>query len=120
MGIILIKKGFRNLEYPGQDKGIGRHTLPPCTAKRRMTTTNLKTKNNQNCQKIKLYGSLTNKELKKKHSLRPIEGRRWADRAERTHWKGGSSWRTRASEVAAGRADEVAACSLSSSAFTCR
>ena len=27
-----------------------------------------KTKNNQNCQKIKLYGSLTTKEFKKKHS----------------------------------------------------
>ena len=32
-------------------------------------TTNLKTKNNQNCQKIKLYGSPTTKELKKKHSF---------------------------------------------------
>ena len=35
---------------------------------KRRTTTNLKTKNNQNCQKIKLYGSLTTKELKKKLS----------------------------------------------------
>ena len=40
-------------------------------------TTNLKTKNNQNCQKIKLYGSLTTKELKKKHPDRQ-EGRRQA------------------------------------------
>ena len=32
--------------------------MPPCTTKRR-TTTNLKTKNNQNCQKIRLYGSPT-------------------------------------------------------------
>ena len=47
--------------------------MPPCTTKRR-TTTNLKTKNNQNCQKIKLYGSLTTKELKKKHSFRPVGG----------------------------------------------
>ena len=47
--------------------------MPPHTTKRR-TTTNLKTKNNQNCQKIKLYGSLTNKELKKKHSSRPVGG----------------------------------------------
>ena len=38
--------------------------MPPCTTKRR-TTTNLKAKNNQNCQKIKLYGSPTTKELKK-------------------------------------------------------
>ena len=50
-----------------QDGGIGRYTLPPRTTKRRKTT-NLKTKNNQNCQKIELYGSLTTKELKKKHS----------------------------------------------------
>ena len=51
----------------------GRYTLPPHTTKRR-TTTNLKTKNNQNGQKIKLYGSLTNKELKKKYSSRPPGG----------------------------------------------
>ena len=31
-------------------------------------------KNNQNCQKIKLYGSLTTKELKKKHSSRVAGG----------------------------------------------
>ena len=46
--------------------------MPPCTTKRR-TTTNLKMKNNQNCQKIKLYGNPTSKELKKKHSCR-LEG----------------------------------------------
>ena len=33
-------------ETPGQDGGIGRHTAPPRTTKRRATT-NLKTKNNQ-------------------------------------------------------------------------
>ena len=47
----------------GQDGGIGRHSVPPHTTKRRITT-NLKTKDNQNWQKIKLYGSLTTKELK--------------------------------------------------------
>ena len=47
---------------------VGRYTFPPCTTKRRIT--NLKTKSNQNCQKIKLYGSPTTKELKKKHSSR--------------------------------------------------
>ena len=45
---------------------MGRYTLPPRTTKRR--TTNLKTKDNQNCQKIELYGNPTTKELKKKHS----------------------------------------------------
>ena len=32
-----------------QDGGVGRHTAPPHTTKRR-TATNLNTKNNQNCQ----------------------------------------------------------------------
>ena len=53
------------------------------TIKRR-TTTNLKTKNNKNCQKIKLYGNPTTKELKKKHSPRPVGGVEtgsWAERA---------------------------------------
>ena len=56
----------------GQDGVIGRHTLPPCTTKTR-TTTNLKTKNNQNFQKIEPYGSLTTEELKK-HIPRLIGG----------------------------------------------
>ena len=47
--------------------GVGRYTLPPCTTKRRMTT-NLKTKNNQNWNKVQLYGSPKPKKLKKKHS----------------------------------------------------
>ena len=50
--------------------------MPPCTNKRR-TTTNLKTKNNQNYQKIELFGSLTTKEFKKKHSFRLAGGERW-------------------------------------------
>ena len=48
----------------GQVGGIDRYTLLPHTTKRR-TTTSLKTKNNQNCQKIELYGSLTTRNLKK-------------------------------------------------------
>ena len=47
--------------------------MTPHTTKRR-TITNLKTKNNQNFQKIKLYGSPTTKELKKKHSFRLVGG----------------------------------------------
>ena len=62
-----------DLETSGEDGDIGRYTLPPHTTKRR-TTTNLKTKTNQNCQKIKLYGSQTTKELKKKHSFRLVGG----------------------------------------------
>ena len=34
-------------QTPSHDGGVGRHTVPPRTTKRR-TTTNLKTKNNQN------------------------------------------------------------------------
>ena len=56
----------------GQDGGVDRYTLPPHTTKRK--TTNLKTKNNQNCQKAKLCGSLTTKELKKKHSSKLVGG----------------------------------------------
>ena len=60
--------------------------MPPCTTKRR--TTNLKTKNNQNCQKIEPYGSLATKELKKKHSFRPVGGAEMGSGAERTSGKG--------------------------------
>ena len=66
-----------------QGGGVSRYTLPPCTNKRR--TTNLKTKNNQTCQKIKLYGSPTTKELKRKHSSRLVGG------AETGGWGGEDS-----------------------------
>ena len=63
-----------NMEHTAssQDWGIGRDALLPCTTKRKITT-NLKTKNNQNCQKIKLYRSPATKELKK-HSSRLVGG----------------------------------------------
>ena len=54
------------------------------TTKTRITT-NLKTINNQKCQKIKLQGTLTTKELKK-HSSRPVGGEEM-DSGERTHSK---------------------------------
>ena len=34
----------------------------------------LKNKNDHNCQEVKLYGSPTTKELKEKHSSRPVGG----------------------------------------------
>ena len=51
-----------------------------------------KNKNNQNCQKIKLYGSLTTKELKKKHSFRLVgvvetSSRGGEDYGWRTGWR---------------------------------
>ena len=70
----------------GQDGGVGIHTVPPRTTKRR-TTTNLKTKINQNWQKIELYGCPTTKELKKKHSPRLVGGVETDSQAERTHSK---------------------------------
>ena len=65
-----------------QDGGIGRNLLLLHTTKRRKTT-NLKSINNQKHQKIKLHGTLTTKELKKKsaRTTRPIRTcgrtRRW-------------------------------------------
>ena len=44
-----------------------------------------KNKNNQNFQKIELYGSQTTKELKKKHSPRPAGGAETGSWVERTH-----------------------------------
>ena len=48
-----------------KDGGIGRNPLLPHTTKMRITT-NLKSINNQKCQKIKVHGTPTTKELKKK------------------------------------------------------
>ena len=61
MDLIDIRKAFHHKEAKytfkctwttGQDGDVGRYTLPSCTTKSR--TTNLKAKNNQNCQKIEL------------------------------------------------------------------
>ena len=45
---------------------------------------NLKTKNNQNCQKIQLYGSLTTEEVKKEYSSRLVGGAETGSPVERT------------------------------------
>ena len=50
-----------HVEASSQDGGVGRKASLPRTTKRRLTN-NLRTKTNQNCQKIELYGSLTTKE----------------------------------------------------------
>ena len=64
-----IKK-LKNRQTSGRGGGLGRNPLLLGTTKRRMTT-NVKTKNNRICQKIKLHGSPTTKKLKT-HSSRPI------------------------------------------------
>ena len=78
-------------ETSGQDGGVGRYTLTACTTKNR-TTTNLKTKNNQNCQKIKLYGSLMTKELKKKHSSVLVGGAEMGSWGREDSQQGGGWW----------------------------
>ena len=62
-----------------QDEGVGRNPSLPHTTKRRITT-NLKSINNQKCQRIKLHGTLTTIELKKwsNRTTRPV--RRWMER----------------------------------------
>ena len=64
----------------GQEGGLGNNASFPCITKRRITT-NLKTKNKQNCPKIKLPGTPTTKEI----NIHPdwLEGWRQADR-----WRG--------------------------------
>ena len=58
---ISICHTIKKQNVQGQDRSIGsRYALLPHITKRR--TTNLKTKNNEKCQEIKLYGSLTTKE----------------------------------------------------------
>ena len=91
--------------------------MPPCTTKRR-TTTNLKTKNNQNSQKIEVYGSPTTKELKKKHSFRPVGG------VEMGSWGGEDlgkegGWRTKSSKTAAGGPGQVLADRAGSPTLLC-
>ena len=67
--------------------------MPTCTTKRR-TTTNLKTKNYQNYQKIELYRSLTTKELKKRHSSRVVEEAEMGSQGREDMCQG-SGWQTR-------------------------
>ena len=64
-------------------------------------TTNLKTKNNQKCQKIKLYGSPTTKEIKKKHSSTLVGGAETGSCVGEDSWQGGGG----PVEAATGRVD---------------
>ena len=82
-----------------QDGGIGRYSSLPCTIKRRITT-NVKTRNNHNCQKIKLYRSLTTKELKKEHSSRLVGRAEMGNQSEQGAQKGRGWWSEPAQAVA--------------------
>ena len=68
-----------------QDGGIGRYTLPPCTTQRRITT-NLKTKINQNSQKIELHESPITKDVRNIHPDWQ-ERQKWTAGMERMHSK---------------------------------
>ena len=86
-----INRGQREgEETSSQDGGIGRHVSPPCTTMRRITT-NLKTKITQNCQKIKLYGSPTTKDLKEPYSYRQVGGVEMGTGAEKMQCGGGKA-----------------------------
>ena len=67
---LTVKLKSHGFQSSSQDGGVGRNTSLPHITQRRITT-NLKTINNQKCQKIKLHGSPTTKELKK-HSPRLV------------------------------------------------
>ena len=68
-----------------------------------------KNKNNQNCQKIELYGSPTTKELKKKYSSRTVGGEELGSQVERTR-----------SKAAAGKLGDVVAGRAGSPTFACK
>ena len=104
--------------YFGQDGGIGGLILPPCTTIRRIPT-NLKTKTNQNCQNIELYGSLTTKELKKKHSSRPVGGAEMSSQLGEDSQQS-SGWRTGTGKVMAGGPGQAVADGQGSPTFECR
>ena len=59
------------IEISSQDGGIGKHASPLRTTIAKKYNV-YKTNITQNCQKIKLYGSPTTKDLKKPHSSRRV------------------------------------------------
>ena len=66
----------------------------PLLAQPKKKTTHLNTKNNQNCQKIEVYGSLTTKELNKKHSSRLVGGAETGSQGGEDVGQGSSHWWT--------------------------
>ena len=119
-----------NLGSSGQDGGIGRNLSLPCTIRRRITT-NLKSVN-QKCQKIKLHGTPTTKELKKKSArttrlvrIPMVRPRRWGWlkaklrlRADCGLWQGLPQWGklpvSHESSLESGARDEQGSCTVPS------
>ena len=68
--------------------------MPPHNQRKDNSKFKNKKKNNQNCQKIELYGSLTTKELRKKHASRAVGGEETGSQGGEDPWQG-SDWQTR-------------------------
>ena len=64
----------------------------------------LKNKNNQNCQKIEQYQNSTTKDIKKKHSSRPVAGAEMVSWVERTHGKVVAHRPSKVADCGAGKA----------------
>ena len=113
MRIIYLKRSLRN---SGQDRGVGRYTLPPHTTKRK-TTTNLKTKNNQNCHKNQTVWKSNNQEVKETFIQ---TGRRGRDRqlGQRGH-AARRQLEDPVGEAADGRSGEAVAGRLGGPTFAC-
>ena len=89
-----IKKSYRNkrkikkiLPISGEDGVIGKDASPPGTTIAK-TTLDYKTNITQKCQKIKLCGTPTTKDLKKSHSSGQVRGAEMQRGAEM--WNGWS------------------------------
>ena len=74
----------------GQDGAVGRNTLLPLTTKRRITT-NLKTINNQKCQKIKLHRT-ANQGVKETFTQTGSRGREGRQAAKQRGCKARQGW----------------------------
>ena len=85
-----MEQQYKNCKWGLLAKVVSRYTLLPHTTKRRKT--NFKTKNNKKFQKIELCGSLTIKDLKKKHSPRLVGGVEMDSQGGENFWQG-SGWR---------------------------
>ena len=92
--------------------------MPLLTTKIR-TTTNFKTKGNQNCQKIEWYESLTTKKLKRKHSSRQEGGVEMGSQGREDSWQGAPE-RLGQATVAGGRPGKVEAGGEGGPTFACR
>ena len=77
------------------DGGVGRYTSSHNQKKNNNKLK--KKKNNHNCQKIKLYERPTTKDLKRKHSSRPVRGAEMGSRSE--DLRQGSGWCSRRSHI---------------------